>query len=76
MRRRHTRWIFLLAAAPLLGGCSTLGAELPFGRRVPSDGPLIRPDAPPEYDVLVAQQLAVDGRATEALGRRRARHQR
>lgn len=67
MRRRHASWIVLLAAAPLLGGCSSLGAGLPIGRWAPSDGPLIRPDAPPEYDVLVAQQLAVDGRATEAL---------
>ena len=68
MRRRHTNWIVLSAAVLLLGGCSTLRAGVPFGRGVTRDGPVIRPDAPAEYDVLVAQQLAVDGRATEALG--------
>ncbi len=66
------------AAIALAGGLLALGcASLPFpslpsslssgGDRDSRPDPLIRPDAPPEYDVLVAQQFELEGRATDAL---------
>ena len=67
MTARRAPGIVLCAALFLLAGCATNGVGLSFGRGAKSDGPVVRPDAPPEYDVLVAQQLAVDGRASEAL---------
>jgi tetratricopeptide (TPR) repeat protein len=36
------------------------------GTQAPPDAGAIRPDAPPEFDVLVAQQLALDGHDAEA----------
>jgi tetratricopeptide (TPR) repeat protein len=54
----------LLAAAPLVfGACASLrGAEPKIPPR-----PLVRPDLPPEYDFLVAQDLELDGKLPEAL---------
>jgi tetratricopeptide (TPR) repeat protein len=50
--------------AALLLGC----AGLPWrAGELAADDPEIRPDAPPEYDLLVAQQHMLDGRADEAL---------
>jgi tetratricopeptide (TPR) repeat protein len=54
----------LLATAVL--GCAGLG--VPARAPAPeASGPVARPDAPPDYDVLVAQQLALDGEPEEAL---------
>jgi len=67
-----TRWVrttraLLLAGALALPSCAMLqrsrGPE-PNGAAI---GPEIRPDAPAEYDVLVAQQHASEGRIPEAL---------
>ncbi len=62
---RVTR-IGLAVGALTLCGCAGL-----LGRADPSSQVgneiLTRPDAPPEYDVLVAQQLTADGRRAEAL---------
>jgi tetratricopeptide (TPR) repeat protein len=46
--------------ASLEGPSDTATGKRPSGREV-------RPDAPPEYDVLVAQQHAIEGRMDEAL---------
>jgi tetratricopeptide (TPR) repeat protein len=56
------RPLLLLLGLALLGlpGCAVLGGAKPGGR-------LVRPDAPPEYDVLVAQQMERDGRHDEAI---------
>ncbi|MFV1977809.1 MAG: hypothetical protein ACC649_00520, partial [Myxococcota bacterium] len=55
----------LFAAALLLGGC----ALLPTGKqaRVPDPGPEVRPDAPPEYDLLVAHDHQARGNLKESL---------
>ena len=53
----------LLAAALL--GCAGLGG--PARPASEASGPVARPDAPPEYDVLVAEQLAQDGQPEESL---------
>jgi tetratricopeptide (TPR) repeat protein len=55
-----------LCAAGALGqlGCSTLGLRL--GDRAANDAE-IRPEAPPEYDLLVAQQHMLDGNVEAAL---------
>ena len=55
-----------LCAAGALGqlGCAALGLRL--GDRAANDVE-IRPDAPPEYDLLVAQQHMLDGNVEEAL---------
>jgi len=57
----------LLMAALLLGGC----ALLPIGKhahlRDPAPGPEVRPNAPPEYDVLVALDHQARGELEEAL---------
>ena len=67
MSARRASRIVLCALLVLEFGCAASGVGLPFGKSAQRDGPVVRPDAPPEYDVLVAQQLAVDGRASEAL---------
>jgi len=58
---RPSRIAPLLAAVLLLGGC----ALLPIGEqarvRDPGPGPEIRPLAPPEYDILVAQHHQTQG---------------
>lgn len=62
MKHRRSPWLLLLLAGALVqAGCSTGGG---LGR-----GPelLVRPNAPPEYDVLVAQDLARQGRRDEAI---------
>ncbi|MBW2361398.1 MAG: tetratricopeptide repeat protein [Deltaproteobacteria bacterium] len=38
-----------------------------FGTAVERDGPVVRPDAPAEYDLIVAQLLMSEGRTAEAL---------
>jgi tetratricopeptide (TPR) repeat protein len=55
----------LVAAVLLLGGC----ALLPAGKqaRVRDPGPEVRPDAPPEYDLLVAQDHQARGDLEESL---------
>ena len=65
MSGRPARSLLVLAALSALG-CAALG--------LPARGPgaaapevVARPDAPPEYDVLVAQQLGIEGRADEAV---------
>jgi tetratricopeptide (TPR) repeat protein len=56
-------WLCAAGAAGQLG-CATLG--LRPGDRAAADVE-IRPDAPPEYDLLVAQQHMLDGEVPEAL---------
>jgi tetratricopeptide (TPR) repeat protein len=58
-------WVAPLAAVLLLGGC----ALLPAGKqaRVRDPGPEVRPDAPPEYDLLVAQDHQARGDLEESL---------
>ncbi len=57
----------LLTAALLLTGC----ALLPIGEhaqlREPEPGPEVRPNAPPEYDILVAHDHQARGELDEAL---------
>ena len=53
-----------IGVAWLALGCASIGGG---GGSSRSLGNEIRPDAPAEYDVLVAQQHEVDGRAAEAL---------
>jgi tetratricopeptide (TPR) repeat protein len=52
-----------------LCGCATSG--WPLARHAASaeesPGPVVRPDAPADYDVLVAHQLELDGHSDEAL---------
>jgi tetratricopeptide (TPR) repeat protein len=57
----------LLAAALLLGGCALLpiGEQARVRDRAP--GPEIRPDAPSEYDVLVAHDHQARGELEESL---------
>lgn len=58
--------IGLVVGALTLCGCAgLLGRAEPLSQA--GDEILTRPDAPPEYDVLVAQQLTSDGRRAEAL---------
>ena len=58
----------LLVGALLLAGCATpfWAARPGRGTPPPPDAGAIRPDAPAEYDVLVAQQLALEGHDAEA----------
>ncbi len=76
MEMRRERWVgdaaltaalLLWSAVLLLGGC----AFLPVGNlaRVqdPDPGPEVRPNAPPEYDVLVAHEHQARGQLEEAL---------
>jgi len=55
----------LLTAALLLGGC----ALLPIGKQAgaPDPGPEVRPNAPPEYDLLVAHDHLARGDLEESL---------
>jgi tetratricopeptide (TPR) repeat protein len=56
----------IAALAPLALGCASLG--VPALRSEPqAPEVVVRPDAPAEYDVLVAQQLALEGRAEESV---------
>ncbi len=68
MRRRVGEAVALLlllpACAPLLSGCALWRGDAE--PREPK-GVEVRPDAPPDYDVLVAQQHALEGRTEEAL---------
>lgn len=59
---RRPALVLALAAAPALAGCAS------FGRAPgpPSESPLIRPEAPPEYDFLVGRELELDGKLGEA----------
>jgi tetratricopeptide (TPR) repeat protein len=66
------RWAALplvLATTLLFSGCATIQAVT---QRVYVADPVpeveVRPDAPPEYDVLVAQQHEVSGEIAQALG--------
>ncbi|MGH0032874.1 MAG: tetratricopeptide repeat protein [Myxococcota bacterium] len=65
-RRAHVRSALpaLLASAILVlaSGCASVGSGGSAGL-----GKEVRPDAPPEYDVLVAQQHATEGRIPEAI---------
>ncbi len=62
--RAGSGWLAVLASGAL--GCASLG--LPALRAGPEPTEVVvRPDAAPEYDVLVAQQLALEGRAEEAV---------
>ena len=66
MSWRRGIWIGLLAGLLTLGGCATP----PAGPKTVADPPSrveIRSDAPPEYDLLVAQQLTLEGRGAEAV---------
>jgi len=56
----------LAVAAVVLAGCAHL--PRPHWPRIGErEDVLVRPDAPPEYDYLVARQLELDGKADEAL---------
>ena len=59
--------IYLLAAALLAPGCASMPD--PFSRTSETEdlGREIRPEAPPEYDVLVAQQHQTEGRPGAAV---------
>ncbi len=64
--RLPAQGLFVLLAASGLGCAGLgLGASSPESKQ-PAEV-LARPDAPPEYDVLVAQQLALDGRAEDSV---------
>jgi tetratricopeptide (TPR) repeat protein len=61
--RRQIAWLLALGAAGQLG-CAGLG----LGPAEPAASQAeVRPDAPPEYDLLVAQQHMLDGEVAEAL---------
>ena len=60
--RRRSGGLLALLALGLQAGCAGLGG--PLGA---TSDRMVRPEAPPEYDVLVAQQLERDGRHEEAL---------
>jgi tetratricopeptide (TPR) repeat protein len=65
---RRVMWSVLLVGVLALGGCATPKAG-PKPETAADDPPArveIRSDAPPEYDLLVAQQLTVEGRNAEA----------
>jgi tetratricopeptide (TPR) repeat protein len=66
MIRRLAISASLLLLGHGLAGCAT---TLSPPRQVPPEQQAveIRPDAPPEYDLLVAQQLTVEGRTGEAV---------
>ena len=66
MSWRRGIWIGLLAGVLVLGGCATPSAG-PEPAADPPAGVEIRSDAPPEYDLLVAQQLTLEGRGAEAV---------
>ncbi len=62
-RRRSARALLTLLVVLAQSGCASLSV-VPFGERPER---MVRPEAPPEYDVLVAQQLEREGRNEEAL---------
>jgi tetratricopeptide (TPR) repeat protein len=64
MRARGVHGLLALLAAGPLGGCAALGGP---AREAEPAAVLARPDAPADYDVLVAQQLALEGNAGESL---------
>ena len=66
MSWRRGVWIYLLVGVLILGGCATPSAG-PEPRADTPAGVEIRSDAPPEYDLLVAQQLTLEGRGAEAV---------
>src|SRR5262245_38088785 len=57
----------VLAFAVLAICCATTSGGEGEAEEAPDLGVEVRPDAPPEYDVRVAQQHASEGRAPEAL---------
>ena len=59
--RIRTRASVAVAAACLLSGCAGVGGG------TPGPGREVRPDAPPEYDVLVFHEHAQEGRLPEAM---------
>jgi tetratricopeptide (TPR) repeat protein len=63
LQRRQITGLAAVAAAGLLG-CAGLGLR---SAEREADTAEIRPDAPPEYDLLVAQQHMIDGEVAEAL---------
>jgi tetratricopeptide (TPR) repeat protein len=64
-RGERTILAVLVASALALSGCALLPrSDAPDGREPDVE---VRPDAPPEYDVLVAQQHAGEGRMARAL---------
>ena len=63
-RARRAR-LGALAAGVLLSGCASLGSGVP-GSSLGAERE-VRPEAPPEYDVLVAQQYEAAGRYGDAL---------
>ncbi len=64
MRARAHGLVVLLAASSL--GCAALGLRTP-AENAEAPQVVARPDAPPEYDVLVAQQLATEGRTEDSV---------
>jgi tetratricopeptide (TPR) repeat protein len=67
---RHSRGgcgAILLAASLALAGCAGLLPNREASVETEAAGAEIRPEAPAEYDVLVAQQHASEGRQAEAL---------
>ncbi len=70
MRTRRTCRIAWLAVLPLLGGCASLPSlpGLPGAESSAGDGRVVRPEAPAEYDLIVAQLLMAEGRTADALG--------
>jgi tetratricopeptide (TPR) repeat protein len=66
MSWRRGIWIGLLVGIPVLAGCATPSAG-PEPAADPPAGVEIRSDSPPEYDLLVAQQLTLEGRGSEAV---------
>jgi tetratricopeptide (TPR) repeat protein len=74
MMARLASALALLVGALAFAGCATSGGLLAsakgvFSRERPAEGEgrIIRPEAPPEYDVLAAQQLSLEGRSGEAV---------
>jgi tetratricopeptide (TPR) repeat protein len=69
MNGRGASWIAVLVGSLALGGCALpwggAGKDRHQGRA--SEGTMLRPEAPPEYDLLVAQQLTQEGRTAEAV---------
>ena len=63
--RLSAQALFVLLAASGLG-CAGLGLRTSSPESKQPEV-LARPDAPPDYDVLVAQQLAIEGRAEDAV---------
>lgn len=68
LTQRTRRLMPILAIAALLQGCALM--PISVGRTTPSEegpGVQVRPDAPPEYDVLVAQDHEARGEIADAL---------